>query len=505
MNNKTIPNDSVLNSTVLNRPVSANSVATNPILNNHSALGKGNLNFIESMLAQPHLITEQRQHIRSGDIPLLYEKLREVVSPWPVILGSKYKHEMRTITNKIGTLLHKSMVIMATDYPALFQQQYDLPLEWFTSQDQDQPQPAGPFMMGRYDALISRGAVKLVEYNAGTNLGGWHLYSLAERYRSVVDKATAANPISQMSHTPILEVFLAAFERMIKHNVAHFPDTKTNSDAGPFNLLFILENDNDKNEFMSSLPYFEKAINQRKLGLNLLFDVEFKNIDITDNGAWFNGLPIHGLSVPSAEIDATSATIQQLMHLHWQHKIVFPDNPINTASGNKSAFANLHFLMQRSKLSKDDDQLINKYIPWTHHLSKEFNTLAGQTALLDSSKLIANKDEYVIKRDGFLGGDHVYVGKFTGADTWASVVALAQNMQGWVAQKYYPSDSFYAPTDDNQIVPHDYIIGFFDASSEYGGAGVRLMPSKLNDGVVNSAKGANYTMVFEQAQQMLQL
>lgn len=459
------------------------------IVGNHKTLAKGSATFIESMLSQPHLVAEQCHAVRSGDIPAAYEKLRELTSPWPVIISSKYKNEMAVINRDIGILLYKSMLIISRDYPTLFKQQYDIPAQWFA--DLNENDGARQFMIGRYDALISRGALKLLEYNAGSNIGGWHLYRLIDFYRDIV------GDINHLNYTPILEEFLASIERMIEQKIV--------GEGSPYNLLFVLENEHEKDDFVASLPYFEEAINKRQLQLRLLFDVNFQKLEVDENGAWFNGERVDAVSVPVFNFDSGTEKVQQLMKLHWQNRVVFPDNPIYLALGNKSCFANLYFLMQENRLSSKEVELVSKYIPWTHHLGDELNRLIGQGASFDVSNILNNKDDFVLKRDGLLGGDHVYVGKFTSESTWYSVVSLARKNPGWIVQKYYPSDQFYAPTYEGNIVPHDYVLGFFDLGSEYGGAGVRLMPSKLNNGVVNSAKGADYTMVFEQAQQILMI
>lgn len=498
------------------------------VLANHRTLSKCNAAFVESMLTQQtgeltqgeqcygeqkqsgksqseqgvtqNKVSQQRALIRGGEIPVAYEMLRQYVNPWPVIVGSKYKSDMAQVTGKIGQLLYKSNVIMARDYPALFNKQYDLPIEWFNTLDENAPE--GQFMVGRYDALISRGALKLVEYNAGTNIGGWHLYRLVDRYREVVQG------IKNLDYTPILDAFLSSLHRMIESKVVPGKGADSGDNAAsdmPYHVLFVLENENEKNDFVSSLPYFEEAMNACRLNVKLHFDVDFQQLDVNDEGAWINGDKMDALSVPVFDIDASSEKVQKLMQLHWQNKVVFPDNPIYLSAGNKSCFANVYFLMQQNKLTQEEAQLISQYIPWTHHLDDEVLQLTGQSSAIDITQLQTDKANYVIKRDGLLGGDHVYVGRFTSDSTWESVLSLAQKNPGWIVQKYFASDAFYASTDDDSIVPHDYIFGFFDTGSHYGGAGVRIMPSKLSDGVVNSAKGANYTMVFEQQQKMLTL
>ncbi|MCO7199094.1 hypothetical protein [Pseudoalteromonas sp. OANN1] len=451
------------------------------LLDNHKALANSNAEFIKTMLNAPERIEEQTQAIRSGEIPKSYEQLRASVSPWPVIIDSRTKNDMIEVVKKISDLLFKSMVILAREYPAVFKAQYKVPIEWFNQLDPNLP--AGQFMVGRYDALITRNMLKLVEFNAGTNIGGWHLYHLTDLYRQIVGGS------NKLEITQILDCYLIQTERMAKEKLG---------DIGrPLNLLFEFENENELCK--ESLNFFTQVINQLDLNLNIVTDINFDKLQVDAERATIDGVQIDIVNVPIFNFDFNEKRILDLTILHRNNKLFFPDNPIDLSTGHKSCFANLHFLLGQNRLDEREARLVSKYIPLTYHLNSELLSLIGTESQIEDTKFIANKDNWVIKRDGLLGGDHVYVGKFTTQSSWENILQLAKKGVGWIVQQYYPSDGFYAPTDSNQILPHDYIFGFFNFGGTYGGVGVRKVQSKLSDGVVNSAKGAQYTAVLEVA------
>lgn len=448
------------------------------VISNHLTLSKTNANFIESMLASPEKIASQKASIRSGRIPPIYENLRSFICPWPVIVGSKYKKDMSEVTAKIGSLLHKSNQLMAKHFPEFFKQQYKLPIAWFS--DSPIKEGFGDTMLGRYDALVCRGKLRLVEYNAGSNIGGWHLCHLTELYRQVVGSST------KLEITEILPSYLFNLVRMAK---SHLGEERV------FNLLFEFENKEEMKE--ESVDLFTEVIQKYQLPLKVLYDIGFQSIQVAENEARLDGDRVDILCAPIFGVNEPQPQILQLLKLHQQNQILYPDNPVNLATGNKSCFANLYFLMQRNMLTTEEASLVSKYIPWSSHVVNQIGSQTMGTGQINLDNIIDNKSDYVLKRDGLLGGEQVFVGEFTPHEIWKNALKLASTSNGWIVQQYCPSDAFYAPTEDNAIVPHDYVFGFFDFGSSYGGAGVRLSPSELSKGVVNSAKGAQYTCLFE--------
>jgi hypothetical protein len=449
-------------------------------IENHKKLSLQNAKFVSSMFERLSELSVQREFIRSGKIPCAYENIRGAISPWPVLIGSHFKKEMEKVANEMGELLLKSIVLMATHFPKVFEEKYGVDSSSIIEK-KAQIYNSKNYIIGRYDALISSGYLKVIEFNAGTNVGGWHLYYLMNNYMDVIDAD------ENCKATQIIDEFIIAVERMAIDKFGQIDR--------PYNLLIEFESGE---EFCpDSIAIINNAIESYGLNIKLFHDVNFVKVELTDDGAWLDGERIDVISSPIYNVNKAEGKSQRLNSLHWQDKLLYLDNEIHMLVGNKSCFSNLYILMQHNLLSAKDVLFIGKYIPLTYDLYEKTNEMAEVSHLIKYNDWKLNKDKYVIKRDGLLGGEQVYVGKFTSQDEWELVLSMARALKGWIIQQYYPSDQFFAPTNCDNIIEHDYIVGFFDQGGRYGGAGVRLMPSNKSDGVVNSAKGAQYTAVIE--------
>ncbi|WDE09193.1 hypothetical protein SG34_030990 [Thalassomonas viridans] len=420
------------------------------------------------------------------ELPDIFGGRAVTISPWPVIINAGRKSQFEEIVANIGQLLYKSVALMAKHYPLIFKQLYQIPeayLQYIRPGNELKTK-----LVGRYDALISNSGIKLLEYNGGCNIGGWWLYELIGLFREVLGPHA-----KDLKETPVLEEFLSYLEKISR--------TVNADDSKPVNILFELDGLAQKQEFVQAMPMFNKAIKKRGLNIRLFFDIDFTEVNVNGESVYFEDKLIDVLVAPMVHVDAGKPVVEQLTHLHFQEKVVFLDNPVNLLTGIKSNFANLYFLQQQGLLSLKESELVSKYISWTAYLSDSLTGHCGRDNQAAVAKYLQDKDSYVIKKDGLFGGRHVYIGRQVSASAWKSVVTMARKEQGWTIQKFYPSDPFYAPNNDLDIAEHDYILGFFDFGSRYGGCWVRL--TEMRGGVVNATQGAACTVVFEVPQKKL--
>ncbi|OBP16543.1 hypothetical protein A5320_03870 [Rheinheimera sp. SA_1] len=330
---------------------------------------------------------------------------------------------------------------------------------------------------------MTKGNFKLIEYNAGTNIGGWHLLRCVETYRDIVGGG------GNLVCTPILEKFLKLVYQMTNND-------KCNA-VPSVNLLFVLDSTDAVEDLRTSLPFFKMALVELDLDISVFWTQSLDDVSVSDTGVFFHNKKMDVLSFPVFQFDYHDPKIEMMVLLHQQKKVVFPDMPAFLIAGYKSNFANLHWLNNCGKFDKSESAFINKFIPATYHLSDELNSVINQDLSWLYREVEQNKDNFVIKRDGYFGGDHVYVGRFMTDTSWRNILSAARKSKDWIVQQYCPSDHFYAPEPDGKLALHNYIFGFFNFGGDYGGAGVRLMKMDTGSGVVNSAKGAQYTSIFE--------
>ncbi|MFT4928923.1 MAG: hypothetical protein ACI8WB_005043 [Phenylobacterium sp.] len=455
------------------------------VIKSHYNLSKINGEFVEHMLQNSDMVAQQRATILNAELPKSLSYMRSVASPWPLIVDNKLKGQYKEITQRMGQLLYKSVVLMAEHYPQMYKQLYQVPIELADYVKLDDT--VGEAMIGRFDGLMHNGALKLVEYNAGSNIGGWHMYRQAEVFRQITGSFGA-----KLESTAVLEQFFTYLNKIGQAVKTHQTGQET------VNVLFEMNNPEETQECLGALDYFEQAIAVCKLNIRLFFDTNFEQIRIENEQVMMDDQVIDVITAPMFGIDSSNLMLQQLTHLHFAGKVAFPDNPVYLLSGHKSNFANLYFLMQQGLLSKQEYEMVSKYLPWTAYLNDSFNQGSGKVS--ESAQFIDGKDQYVIKRDGLMGGQHVYIGLYMSVEGWRNVLVLAGNEPGWSIQKFYPSDPFYSPLDDHDIIEFDLVFGFFDFGTTFGGCVIRMMPTASCNGVVNASKGAQCTMALEMPQ-----
>jgi len=113
---------------------------------------------------------------------------------------------------------------------------------------------------------------------------------------------------------------------------------------------------------------------------------------------------------------------------------------------------------------------------------------------------LADRASFVIKQANGAKGEDVHVGRHIGAEEWQAVVDVALESGSYVAQEFCDSLPFLGQGSDAGACEMDFIWGIFAFGRHYGGSWIRMMPRNAGgDGVINSARGAQETIVYEVA------
>jgi hypothetical protein len=93
------------------------------------------------------------------------------------------------------------------------------------------------------------------------------------------------------------------------------------------------------------------------------------------------------------------------------------------------------------------------------------------------ARLLAEREEWVLKRDLSRVGDHVYVGTLTKADDWAEIVAEVERAethggQVWIAQRFVPQAEIPTPWGPRLVTLGAYLV-----DGAFAGYFARLSPT----------------------------
>jgi uncharacterized circularly permuted ATP-grasp superfamily protein len=163
-------------------------------------------------------------------------------------------------------------------------------------------------------------------------------------------------------------------------------------------------------------------------------------------------------------------------------------NKFNLALLSENADSNI--------FTREERELIVKYIPWTRKIVPGETTYEGK--IIDLEDFVrSNRERLVIKPSMGAGGVGVYIGQNLDETRWLEIVKTAFRTKGWLVQEYVESSPYLYQVGENRSTLHNVVWGFFVFGSRYAGGWVRVLPKEGNLGVVNSSQGAEESIIFE--------
>ena len=148
--------------------------------------------------------------------------------------------------------------------------------------------------------------------------------------------------------------------------------------------------------------------------------------------------------------------------------------------------------------SAEDRKTIEAFLPWAAPLSTGRVEFEGNMEDLPSL-LLRQKDRFVIKVAMGGKGNDVFVGKYQQPQDWMRLIMRGLAEGNWLVQEFCNSLSFYGQCGDNGYGTFDVVWGVYGFGDEYAGCWLRLMERDSGNGVINSDKGAQESIVYEVA------
>jgi uncharacterized circularly permuted ATP-grasp superfamily protein len=146
--------------------------------------------------------------------------------------------------------------------------------------------------------------------------------------------------------------------------------------------------------------------------------------------------------------------------------------------------------------TSEERKAINKYIPWTRKVVPGDTTYGTKKVKLEDF-MLSRREQLVLKPSEGLGGQGVYVGRYTLPHQWKQLVEKAITEHKWVVQEYIQSQPYLYQTSENGCAEHHAVWGLFIFDSHYAGGFVRILPEKNTQGVINSSQGAEESILLE--------
>lgn len=418
-------------------------------------------------------------------VPDVYKGLKAPISSWPIIIDQNKKEDLKKLCIAIPRLLYK--------IPKLyFNNDLEKISEFYFDGDTDKGQFSllchnrNEEVSCRLDLIDTEEGFKILEVNMGSSLGGMEFQNFELLMTKLHPILSPDNEkfIHRKSQTIYVEFLINKIEEYVTSNDRELGIFFIDGTPGEYEARNLVKN------FFNGL--LEEELNKRdKTGVTYMDEVSTLRY-ITD-GLYYKGKKIHAiLAIDYAANEISLEVFRALL----ANKVYFPDHLGTMFMRDKRNLAILRKLATDNKFSKEDNETILQFIPWTEIVTDGVTQYLGKA--YNMPKLLADRrEDFVIKIADGLQGDDVYVGRYQEQDAWEKIIQKVIKKKIYIAQEFSEAINISAPDINNEWGNHKLVWGSFGFGETYGGSWVRMMSQKDDLGVINSAKGAVGVLVYE--------
>jgi hypothetical protein len=430
----------------------------------------------------------QQAQLLQDDLNSIVRNYQYALNTWPIFISPETRSDFAECAVQIPLLVPRIMrAVFALDADAIALY-YDVSIEFAEAIAKHLPDYDIPaHLITRTDAILTADGVRSLEINSGSNTGGWQIQLLDGQYRK---QNFVREFIQSMERCESHNTLLELYRHLVASCRARFPGRSC------FTWVLVVEDamirDGHDAGLRQVLLHF--ATNDG-LDLDLVFVKDMADMQVNDGYLWLGERCVNVLMLGRFAVQLPP----NLFGVALQDNLVWPDNPFCGLLNDKRNMALLYQHRDCDEFSAAEQALIERYIPWSAPTSQERVVFEGSEWALGELLLVRQSD-FVLKPARGARGDDVFVGCRVERDTWIRAVTVALESGRFVAQIFCKAIPFYAHHELKGCCIMDFVWGIFSFGHNYGGAWVRMMPTMDNkEGVVNSARGAQESIVYEAA------
>jgi len=345
--------------------------------------------------------------------------------------------------------------------------------------------------LSRGDLIRGASGLRCIEWNVIPDLGGWETGFLARLH--LANPATAAL-LRELGaevtyHDTVRILFahiLAEVERLdldphTSLNVAF----AVNPEAGSARYFAALAAHAEE-ELAAVLAAAERPLRPR------IFLCRSAALMLDGGGCRLElgGEPVHAVVEMTTEI-----TTQPVFRAFKAGTVALFNGPLWRLLSDKRNIALLSDESVDADYSREERELIRRYVPWTRLVRRASTSFDGTTVFLPEFAK-AERERLVLKDSLLYGGQEVHLGHATPPDRWAEILERALATDHWVVQEYVrPLPLLFQEGDDGCSV-HDVVWGPFVFGHRYAGTILRMLPA-AGTAVVNLSRAATEGVILE--------
>ncbi|WP_199609510.1 hypothetical protein [Flocculibacter collagenilyticus] len=431
------------------------------------------VSFIESNKEYAEQIARAaKQHVPANMLTVSFK-----MGAWPVVINTQMVNQFKDFNQRLPTLIVKALnsyfegdanafSAYLNEDPACYAQVCN---NQFNLNE----------LLMRHDLCFSDNQLKLLEVNAGSDLGGWELDLLHAGPLFAASKIPSQS-WSKLTHRNVLHTLMSRLcinldklSKKIKTGNILFITDKTNQATLPQLQLFIQSIFQQCKEYKQGKVFLSCHPDELELSSNNQIHYQNHQMD----------------AVLLLDFNFSNTTMNKLKVSYQAGNLLFPDSDTHRLFGNKVLMALMHEKKTLSKFTEEEQAWVKRHIPWTAKLESEHVNYEGKDYAL-SDLLVEQKARLVLKKSNSMQGKDVVIGKDVTIAHWQQTIERVSKEAGWIVQEFCAPDLIFATDPEGQLDTYVPVWGIFGFGESYGGGFTRAQRLSSGNGVVNAAKGA---------------
>jgi hypothetical protein len=453
----------------------------------HDMLAKTNTRFLEYVQEHPRcLMASQFREI----VEWKHTASKVKLQAWPVFINRQTRNLFAEAAVKVFNLIRSIPGRLFAYDPGRISAYYKIPLEHARYYLAGANEAYFAQLLGRGDFIFSPAGLKCLEYNIGSNLGGWQLPLWEGLYLQ--------NPLIaeflKGHHIKILNknLLVSLFEHLLRVNLAHFPEEEELNIAAAIYDKEIVQSMVSYDAYLNQIyrQLLEQLCPGRKVRGSVVFCM-YDDFQVQGESLYYRDKKIHlVLDYCGEEIP------MELVILFKMGKVLLFNGPVSALLSNKFNICLLSESEESPLFTVEERESIKKYIPWTRRLVPGSTTYNGEEILLEDF-VLARQEQLVLKPPDGHSGEGVALGSNTPAAEWRELMTEALNRQDCLIQDRITSYPLLSQWEETGSTEFDWVLGVYVYGSTYCGVWFRILPRSHGKGIINAHQGARVPIVFE--------
>ncbi|MCP4155752.1 MAG: hypothetical protein GY757_48955 [bacterium] len=449
----------------------------------HRNLSNTSVRFLEFVKKNPGVL-------KRTNFSVLEQKLQMgVLQSWPTFINKYTRRQLTDAGIKVFDLIKSIPKRIFSDDPQEMSQYYRLPIDVIKTQMSLTDDKHIANIMGRGDFTMTTSGIKCLEYNVSGNIGGMQIAYWEPMYAEIplIAKFIRENRCKIAN--------ISLFDRLMEH-IFHNCREKFSTEKKEINVAVVIPEYGQGVEHREENKYVNQAYKRVLDGIGggikgrVIF-CDFNHFNTRDKCLYYKGKRIH------AVMEMYFGVITpEVSNAFKAGKICLFNGPVSKLISNKLNLALLSEKQDSQLFTPEERDAIKTYIPWTRRCATGAVTYAGEKMKLEEL-VFSHKEHLVLKPGMGYGGVDIFIGKSTGDEVWQKALKQAFEEGDWIIQEFVESKTYMYQKGKEGCEPHLAVWGIYVFGSRFGGLWVRTLPEANKYNVINSAQGAEESVVLE--------